>query len=80
MALVFIMVLSFIGIVYIKNDMYYINPLLNILGYSYYEIEFKDETGTTKSAKAFFNGQLELNQKYNLCTKYSNLFFIKRCK
>ena len=35
---VYVLVLIFIGIVYINNSLYYINPLLNILGYNFYDI------------------------------------------
>ena len=36
---VFILVLVFIGIAYINNSLYYINPLLILLGYNFYDIE-----------------------------------------
>ena len=78
MAIIFIMVLTMIAIVYIKNDMYFINPLLNIIGYSYYKIEYINQNGETKSAQAFYKGILEINTEYELCTKYYSLFFLKK--
>lgn len=80
MALVFFIVLSMIGIVYIKNDMYFINPLLNILGYSFYDIEYTTNENKLKNAKAFYKGPIIINQNYYMCTKYSKLFFIKKSK
>lgn len=76
MAFVFILVVILIAVVYIKNDMYFINPLLNILGYSFYQIEYEIDEHTY-SASIFFNGRLEVGNEYVLCDKYSNLFFLK---
>lgn len=76
MALIFFLVLTFIGIVYIKNDMYYINPLINLFGYSFYDIEYKDLDGDTKNMRVFFKGKLNVNKKYTLNDKYSNFVFI----
>ena len=47
---VYVLVLVMIGIVYISNSLYYINPLLNLLGYKFFDVEFK------------FFGQSELKQ------------------
>lgn len=47
---VYVLVLVMIGIVYISNSLYYINPLLNLLGYKFFDVEFK------------FFGQNEINQ------------------
>lgn len=43
MAVVYVLILVIIGIVYVKNEMFYINPFLNILGYSLYEISLTDK-------------------------------------
>lgn len=43
MALVYVLVLVMLGIVYVKNNMFYINPFLNILGFSVYEITYKND-------------------------------------
>ncbi len=78
MAIIFFMVIVMIAIVYIKNDMYFINPLLNILGYSYYNIEFKNNKGEVKTAQVFYNGIIETDKDYYICTKYNSLFFLKK--
>lgn len=78
MAIIFFMVIFMIAIVYIKNDMYFINPLLNMLGYSYYDIEYKTSSDEVKSAQVFYKGVIEVNNEYFLCAKYKNLFFLKK--
>lgn len=80
MAIIFLIVLAMIGVVYIRNDMYYINPLLNMLGYSFYDVEYINSQGKTQTSKVFYKGRLELGKNYFLCTKYSNLFFVKASK
>lgn len=40
MAVSFVIILVFVGFVYIKNEMFYINPTLNILGFSLYQITY----------------------------------------
>lgn len=61
---VYVLVLVMIGIVYIDNSLYYINPLLNILGFKFYDIQYRvvgqDEV---KSAKMFFRGDLPMENK-----------------
>lgn len=77
MALIFFTVLMFVGIVYIRNDMYYINPLLNILGYSFYKIEYKINDTKTVEKHIFYKGKLKIGEDYGLIDKYNNLFFLK---
>lgn len=53
---VYMLVLVMIGIVYITNSLFYINPLLNLLGFSFYdityfEIESTPENDIQKTAK-----------------------------
>lgn len=59
MFVVFLIIIFLIGIVYIKNDLFYINPLLNILGYNFYDIEFIDNNQTTRKEKFFYKGQIK---------------------
>ena len=47
MAVVFAIILVFIGIVYIRNNLFYINPLLNLIGFSFYRVEYKTEGDDT---------------------------------
>lgn len=74
---VFIVIIIFIGIVYIKNSVFYINPLLNILGYSFYDISYKDKEGNIKDCRIFFKGNLKANNNYDLCISNKNLNFLK---
>lgn len=73
----FLFISLFIGIVYIKNSLFYINPLLNILGFSFYDIEYVDSDGQKGHAKIFYKGEL-LNQKYNVKIKNENFAFIDK--
>lgn len=78
MAFIFFIVLSFIAIVYIKNDLYYINPFLNILGYSFYDIKYHTDTSEKiKQARVFFNGKLELNKLYYVNFTNPNFCIVK---
>ena len=64
MSIIFVAVLSLIGIVYIKNKLYYINPFLNIIGYSFYEIEYKENgSEEVKTGKIFFKGELNIKEQ-----------------
>ena len=41
MALVYVLILIMLSVVYLKNDFYYINPFLNIIGFSTFEVTYK---------------------------------------
>lgn len=60
MFVVFVFIIVFIGIVYIKNDLFYINPFLNILGFNFYDVSFVDTNGLTHTAKFLCKGKLDL--------------------
>ena len=62
MFVIFLLIIILIGIVYIKNNLFYINPLLNILGYNFYDIEYTDEQGKTQKDTFFFKGSLCLGE------------------
>ena len=76
---VFVLILVFIGIVYVKNNIFYINPLLNILGYSFYDISYTNSRGEQKEIRIFFRGEIDLNKskKYTLYSTSKNLNFLK---
>lgn len=64
MFVVFVLIIFLIGIVYIKNNLFYINPLLNILGYNFYQIEYLDLSQSAKNFAIFFyNGTLSKKNK-----------------
>ena len=76
---VFVVILIFIGIVYIKNNIFYVNPLLNILGYSFYDIEYTDGSDEPTQLRIFFKGTLDISkQKYELCVSNRNLNFLRK--
>ena len=77
---VFVVILIFIGVVYIKNNIFYVNPLLNILGYSFYDVMYKDKLGKQKEKRIFYKGHLEVGEgiKYKLFTTDKNLNFLSK--
>ena len=77
---VYMIILVLIGIVYINNSLYYINPLLNILGYNFYDITYREVNGKeTKNAKIFYRGTLELeNKTYWVKLKNTNFSFVDK--
>lgn len=70
------LILIFIGVVYIRNNIFYVNPLLNILGYSFYDIVFEEE-GKEKELRIFYKGELVAGD-YKLFTTHKNLYFVER--
>lgn len=78
---VFVVILVFLGIVYIKNNIFYINPLLNIMGYSFYDITYKTSEGEEKEVRIFFRGEIELNKPiYKIHSTKKNLNFLENKK
>ncbi|MDD4110881.1 MAG: hypothetical protein PHS54_04970 [Clostridia bacterium] len=64
MFVVSIFIIIFIGIVYINNKMFYINPLLNLMGFNFYEIQYKEiNQNEEKPAKMFYRGKLIIDNK-----------------
>jgi hypothetical protein len=78
MVAVSLFIIIFIGIVYINNQMFYINPLLNLLGFNFYEIKYK-KIGDEKeySAKMFYRGDLSL-KPYYVKLENTNFSFIDK--
>ena len=73
----YVLIIVFIGIVYIKNSLYYINPLLNILGYSFYDITFKEHgKNQTRKARIFCKKKLSINNSYTVKIKNENFAFV----
>ncbi len=79
---IYVITIILIGVVYINNSLYYINPLLNILGFNFYDITYHEKNKTKlRSAKIFYRGNLEINQKtYFVKLKNTNFSFIDRRK
>lgn len=77
--ILFLTILTFIGIVYIKNSLYFINPLLNLLGYNFYDITYKEiDSKENTKAKIFYRGELYENKKYIVNFKNKHFSFIKK--
>ena len=77
MTVVFFLILVMIGIVYIKNNLFYINPFLNIIGFSFYNIEY--QTNSSKKTGIFlFYGKIETNKKYYASITTYNFNSIKK--
>lgn len=75
----FLMILFFIGLVYVKNALFYINPLLNILGYNFYDIVYCEEDCQNKiEAKFFYKGELKENNRYKVIFKNRHFSFIDK--
>lgn len=80
-ACVFVLILFMVGIVYLNNKLFYINPFLNILGFNFYDIKFKVENEEKiKTAKIFFRGEIELNKNYEVDLKNINFSFLEKRK
>lgn len=64
MFVVSLVIIVFIGIVYINNKMFYINPFLNLIGFNFYEIKYKKFGGQKEfTAKMFYRGTLSIDNK-----------------
>ena len=81
MLVIFILILIMIGIVYVKNKLFYINPFLNILGFNFYDISYKIvNENKIKTTKIFYKGDLLLNKQYCVKIKDENFNFLENCK
>ncbi len=79
---IYVAILIMIGIVYINNSLYYINPFLNLLGFNFYDITYM-EAGSTqkKNAKIFYRGDLVIeNKTYFVKLKNENFCFVDKKK
>ena len=81
MAIVFAIILTMIGVVYVKNKLFYINPFLNILGYNFYDISYKDfNSNAVKETRIFYKGNLIRNKEYWVKIKDDNFSFVDKTK
>lgn len=73
----YVVIIIFIGMVYIKNSLYYINPLLNIMGYSFYDITYKEiGKSETFNTRIFCKEKLKINNNYKIKIKNENFSFL----
>lgn len=79
---VYVLVLIMIGIVYINNSLFYINPLLNILGYNFYDVQYREvDSGEVKNAKIFYRGEFLISGKpCKIKLKNQHFCFIEKPK
>lgn len=77
---IYLAILIMIGIVYINNSLYYINPFLNLLGYNFYDITYIEAGSNDKRhAKIFYRGDLEIeNRTYFVKLKNENFSFVDK--
>ncbi len=81
MAVVFVLIITMIGVVYVKNKLFYINPFLNILGYNFYDITYRIEgSEQIKSTRIFYKGKLTENKEYWVKIKDENFSFVDKTK
>ena len=73
----YVLIIILIGIVYIKNSLFYINPLLNILGYSFYDITYQENENKEKiKTRIFCRKKINVNKKYIVKIKNENFAFL----
>ncbi len=78
---VFLLIQILIALVYIKNNMFYINPLLNIIGYSLFNITYKDiNLNKIKTTKVFYKGNFKTHENFTLTSKLNILNIVSKNK
>ena len=75
MTVVYVIILVLIGVVYVKNHLYNINPFLNIIGYSCYDVTYKDINGNEYTAQLYYKGKLNL-AKYSVSLHNDGICFV----
>lgn len=81
MVVVFVLILCMIGVVYVKNKLFYINPFLNILGFNFYKISYKVENDEqVLQTHIFYRGNLKENKFYWVKIKDENFSFVDKTK
>lgn len=81
MVVVFVLILCMIGVVYVKNKLFYINPFLNILGFNFYKISYKIENDEqVLQTHIFYRGNLKENKLYWVKIKDENFSFVDKTK
>ncbi len=75
---VYIIILIFIGVVYINCCLFYINPLLNILGYRIFDITYLDDFGQSKNVKIFCKDKIFSSKTYDVKIKNEHFAFVSK--
>ena len=77
---VYVIILIFIGIVYINCGLFYINPLLNIMGFRFFDTTYVDKEGQIQKAKIFCKNQLNVDSTCFVKIKNQHFAFISKNK
>ena len=86
---VFTFITIFVGIVYINNKLFYINPFLNILGFNFYHVTYTLHPSINQPSplhkkttiKLFYRGKLTASQTpYHVKLKNEHFSFIDKRK
>lgn len=75
---VYVIVLVMIGIVYINNSLFYINPLLNLLGYKFFDITCKNRDGVMMKLKIFCRGEIIKGMRCEIVIKDNHFCFVDK--
>ena len=76
MFVVFVLILIMIGVVYVKNKLFYINPFLNILGFNFYSITYQEKGELENKTHIFSKSEIIPGNKYKVKIKDENFSFI----
>ena len=73
MSVVYLLILAMVGVVYVRNDLFHVNPFLNIIGFSSYEVAIK--SGEINKKIHIFS-----NKKVSPGKAFANSIFLKTAK
>lgn len=74
--MVFFIINIVITIVYIHSNLYYINPLLNVMGYNIYKVTYKDSDGSDVNINVFIKDKIEKGDTITIKTLFNHNFCI----
>ena len=75
---IFFIINIMIGIVYIHNNLYYINPLLNVLGYNIYKITYIDRFKESVNINVFIKNKINKDDSIDIKTIFNYNFCVHK--
>lgn len=72
--------LIMIGLIFVKTNMYYTNPVLALLGYRLYRANGKFKTGTRENIILVSRSDVALQQKLKYIKIDTNIYYVKEAK
>ncbi|GEK88380.1 hypothetical protein SAMN04488100_10290 [Alkalibacterium putridalgicola] len=75
---VFIILLVFMGAIFVRTNIFYSNPSLAILGFNVYQ--FTDSSGAYSESIIIVRGNIKVNDKVKCLKLSSNIYFGKKLK